>query len=34
LAEQTLFALLMGLREPAITGVYVQGRRVQAPAAS
>ncbi|MFC5930052.1 amidohydrolase family protein [Cryobacterium melibiosiphilum] len=32
-AEQTLFALLMGLREPAITGVYVQGRRVQAPAA-
>lgn len=32
-AEQTLFALLMGLREPAITGVYVQGRLVQAPAA-
>ncbi|PRC52383.1 guanine deaminase, partial [Mycobacterium sp. ITM-2017-0098] len=25
--EQVLFALLMGLREPAITEVYVQGRR-------
>ncbi|MFO7690163.1 MAG: amidohydrolase family protein [Cryobacterium sp.] len=30
-AQQVLFALLMGLREPAITGVYVQGRRVTAP---
>ena len=30
-AERTLFALLMGLREPALTGVYVQGRRVVAP---
>jgi len=27
---QTLFTLLMGVREPAITGVYVRGRRVQA----
>ncbi len=27
-AEQTLFALLLALREPAITGVYVRGRRV------
>ena len=27
-AEQTLFCLLMGLREPAIGGVYVQGRKV------
>jgi len=27
-AEQTLFALLMGIREPAICEVYVQGRRV------
>lgn len=27
-AAQTLFTLLMGLREPAITGVYVQGRKV------
>ena len=27
-AEQTLFALLMGIREPAIAEVYVQGRRV------
>ena len=27
-AQQTLFALLMGLREPAISEVYVQGRRV------
>jgi guanine deaminase len=26
--DQTLFALLMGLREEAITGVYVRGRRV------
>lgn len=26
--EQTLFALLMGLREPAITEVYVQGKRL------
>jgi len=26
--DQTLFALLMGMREPAITEVYVQGRRV------
>ena len=29
-AEQTLFALLMGVREPAITQVYVQGRRIDA----
>ncbi|MDY6808493.1 MAG: guanine deaminase [Actinomycetota bacterium] len=29
--DQTLFALLMGLREPAIAEVYVRGRRVQAP---
>ncbi|WP_283616023.1 guanine deaminase [Mycolicibacterium poriferae] len=27
-AQQTLFALLMGLREPAISEVYVQGRRL------
>ncbi|TFB69621.1 guanine deaminase [Cryobacterium glaciale] len=27
-AEQTLFALLLALRESAITGVYVRGRRV------
>ena len=27
-AEQTLFALLLALREPAITGVYVRGGRV------
>jgi len=27
-AEQTLFSLLMALREPAITGVFVRGRRV------
>lgn len=27
-AEQTLFTLLMALREPAITGVFVRGRRV------
>ncbi len=27
--DQTLFALLMGLREPAIAEVYVRGRRVQ-----
>ena len=26
--DQTLFALLMGLREPAIAGVYVQGKRI------
>jgi guanine deaminase len=26
--DQTLFALLMGIREPAITEVYVQGRRI------
>ncbi|WP_330233990.1 amidohydrolase family protein [Nocardia sp. NBC_00508] len=26
--EQTLFALLMGLREPAIAEVYVRGRRI------
>jgi guanine deaminase len=32
-AVQTLFTLLMGLREPAITGVYVRGRRVAAPQA-
>jgi guanine deaminase len=30
--DQTLFALLMGLREPAITGVFVRGRRVEAAA--
>jgi guanine deaminase len=29
--ERTLFALLMGLREPAITSVWVQGRRAQLP---
>lgn len=28
--EQVLFALLMGLREPAITGVFVKGRRAEA----
>ena len=27
-AQQTLFALLMGLREPAVAQVYVRGRRV------
>lgn len=27
-AEQTLFSLLLGLREPAISGVFVQGRKV------
>lgn len=27
--DQTLFALLMGMREPAIAEVYVQGRRVE-----
>ncbi len=33
IAHQTLFTLLMGLREPAVTKVYVQGRRVdEAPA--
>ena len=26
--DQTLFALLMSMREPAITQVYVQGRRI------
>ena len=31
-ADQTLFAVLMGLREPAITGVFVRGRRVEAAA--
>jgi guanine deaminase len=30
--EQVLFALLMGLREPAITGVFVRGRRALSPA--
>ena len=30
-AERTLFTLLMGLREPAIAEVFVQGRRVQLP---
>jgi guanine deaminase len=29
--DRELFALLMGLREPAIAGVYVQGKRVVAP---
>ncbi|KFF60996.1 guanine deaminase [Cryobacterium sp. MLB-32] len=29
-AEQTLFTLLMALREPAIAGVFVRGRRVTA----
>ncbi|MFT4125210.1 MAG: amidohydrolase family protein [Gordonia sp. (in: high G+C Gram-positive bacteria)] len=29
--DQTLFALLMGLREPAIAQVYVQGKRVEYP---
>ncbi|MDL9938379.1 amidohydrolase family protein [Gordonia sp. ABSL1-1] len=29
--DQTLFTLLLGLREPAITEVYVAGRRVQPP---
>ena len=28
--DQTLFALLMGLRESSIAEVYVQGRRVVA----
>ena len=28
--EQTLFALLMGIRESSIAEVYVQGRRVTA----
>lgn len=32
--DQTLFALLMGLREPAIAEVYVRGRRIVAPAPS
>jgi guanine deaminase len=26
--DQTLFALLMGIREPTISQVYVQGRRL------
>jgi guanine deaminase len=30
--DQTLFALLLALRQPAITGVFVRGRRVVAPA--
>ena len=30
-AVQTLFALLLGLRQPAIAGVYVQGKRAIAP---
>jgi guanine deaminase len=29
--DRMLFALLMGLREPAITSVWVQGRRAQLP---
>lgn len=29
--DQTLFALLMGLREPAVAEVYVRGSRVTAP---
>ncbi|MGC4064670.1 MAG: hypothetical protein QM784_08510 [Polyangiaceae bacterium] len=29
--DQTLFALLLGVREPAIAQVYVRGRLVQAP---
>ena len=29
--DQELFALLMGLREPAIVGTFVQGRRAVAP---
>jgi len=29
--DQTLFALLLALRQPAITGVFVRGRRVLAP---
>ncbi|MDH6237598.1 amidohydrolase family protein [Cryobacterium sp. CG_9.6] len=29
--DQTLFALLMALREPAIIGVFVRGRRVSTP---
>jgi guanine deaminase len=28
---EELFTLLVGLRQPAITGVYVQGRRTVAP---
>lgn len=31
--DQTLFALLLAMREPAISEVYVQGRRVHAPPA-
>jgi guanine deaminase len=30
-AERTVFRLLMGLREPAIAEVWVQGRRAQLP---
>jgi guanine deaminase len=29
--DRELFALLMGLREPAIAGVYVQGREAVVP---
>jgi len=29
--DRELFALLMGLREPAIVGTFVQGRRAVAP---
>ena len=29
--DQTLFALLMSMREPAISGVYVRGRRLDGP---
>jgi guanine deaminase len=29
--DQTLFALLMALRQPAIAGVFVRGRRIEAP---
>jgi guanine deaminase len=29
--ERMVFTLLMGLREPAITGVWVRGRRAQLP---
>ena len=29
--DQLLFALLLGMREPAITGVYVRGAQVVAP---
>lgn len=30
--DQTLFALLLALRQPAITGVFVRGRQVMSPA--